>query len=89
MNDLVSTHANPGHGSGLEEENILNPLNILFGYRPRQYCLRPPSHNPTIAAVGAFQFCRPNEAWDVTGGLEAQHGLLKSSRLARDGILLN
>jgi N-terminal domain of argonaute/Argonaute linker 1 domain len=80
----------PPRANSLDDsvESALAALNTLFNHRPRQYCVRSPSQDPIIAAVGAFRFFALNEAHDLSGGLEARRGLFKSSRLAKDRVLL-
>jgi hypothetical protein len=89
MSDLISLDSNPKNGSGTEVDDVFVALNILFSYRPRQLCVRSPSMEPTIAAVGAFRFYGLAESNDLAVDLEARRGILKNSRLTQDGVLLN
>jgi hypothetical protein len=70
-------------------ERTLTALNMLFDYRSRQHCVRSPSQELTIAAVGAFRYFGLDAPRDLSSSLEARHSLFRSSRLGEAGFLLN
>jgi N-terminal domain of argonaute/Argonaute linker 1 domain len=89
VSDLNATREDSANGPKVPGEEIVNAVNVLFGYRPRQYCVRSPSQEPTVVAVGSMKFYGLTQFQSLGAGIEARHGFLKSVRQAEAGLLLN
>ena len=79
-----------------DKDQVTTALNLIFSYRPQQYCVRGPARPPAMTNIGANKFygLRPVTAFPVVdvpnyrSALESRPGFFRSVRVPQQGQLL-